>query len=62
MPQSLVNEFFERRQSGDPFRLSLKEAVFQAKSSIGPGQEDPNAKKFQLWKVHMRDIVDDEAV
>ena len=61
MPQTLVNEFIERRKSGEPFGTSLKEAVFQAKSSIGDYQDD-NENKFKLWKVNMRGPVDNDPV
>jgi hypothetical protein len=62
MPQTLVNEFIERRKSGEPFGTSFKEAAFQAKSGIGAAQEDIYGKKFKLWKVHMRDVKDDDPV
>jgi hypothetical protein len=65
MPDSLVNEFFNQRDAGEPFRKSLKNAVFQAKSRIGDAQnyEDPEAgPKFQLWKIDMRGLDDDDPV
>jgi hypothetical protein len=63
LPRTLVNEFIERRKTGEPFGTSLKEAVFQAKSSIGIDQEDvDDGSGFQLWKVEMRGLVDDDPV
>src|ERR1700761_6040608 len=61
MPQSLVHEFLERRESGNTFRHSLKEAIFQAKPpDLEAGEED--GEKFQLWKVRMRGLNDEEPV
>jgi potassium channel subfamily K len=63
LPRTLVNEFIERRKTGEPLGTSLKEAIFQAKSSIGVDQEDvDDGSKFQFWKVEMRGLVDDDPV
>jgi hypothetical protein len=62
MPDTLVNEFIARRQAGEPFRQSLKEAIFQAKSG-GDGEDflDPEAgEPFKLWKFNLRPVDDDE--
>lgn len=64
MPQSLIDEFMDRRQAGQPFGTALKNAIFQAKPAVldlefGEGQEK---KKFRLWKVRMRGKDDDEPV
>jgi hypothetical protein len=61
MPQSLVNEFFDRRQQGDKFASALKKAVFQAKTTIGYVPDDEEkAKRFKLFKVEMRSRMDDD--
>lgn len=63
MPDSLINEFINRRQAGESFRSSLKESIFQAKSSIGEEHAFPDPEAgppFKLWKIHMRPVDDDE--
>jgi hypothetical protein len=62
MPDTLINEFIARRQAGEPFGQSLKEAVFQAKTGDGgPAFLDPDAgEPFKLWKINMRPVDDDE--
>jgi hypothetical protein len=61
MPQSLVNEFFERREEGDKFGTALKRAVFQAKTSIGYVPDDEEkGKRFKLFKVETRGRMDDD--
>jgi hypothetical protein len=63
IPRTLVNEFIERRKTGESLGTSLKEAIFQAKSSIGIEQEEEDdGNKFKLWKVEMRGLVDDDPV
>lgn len=64
MPQSLIDEFTDRRQAGQPFGTALKNAIFQAKPTaldleFGEGQKK---KRFRLWKVRMRGKDDDEPV
>lgn len=64
MPQSLIDEFTDQRQAGQPFGKALKNAIFQAKTAVldlefGEGQKK---KKFRLWKVRMRDKDDNEPV
>jgi len=64
MPQSLIDEFTDRRQAGQPFGKAIKNAIFQAKPAVldlefGEGQKK---KRFRLWKVRMRDKDDDEPV
>jgi potassium channel subfamily K, other eukaryote len=64
MPQSLIDEFTEQRQAGQPFGKALKNAIFQAKPAVldlefGEGQKK---EKFRLWKVRMRDKDDNEPV
>lgn len=60
MPQSLVHEFLEQKAAGNPFRHSLKEAIFQAKPpDVEAGQID-DEPKFKLWKVNMRPVNDEE--
>jgi hypothetical protein len=61
MPQSLVNEFFNRRKNGEGFRQSLKEAVFQAKPTDWTEYEDDEEykeKNFKLFKFNPRGLVD----
>jgi hypothetical protein len=63
MPQSLVNEFIERRQCGEDLGTSLKKAIFQAKTSIGniPGDDEEKASRsFKLFKVKMRGLIDND--
>jgi hypothetical protein len=61
MPQSLVNEFFDRRQQGDKLGTALRKAVFQAKTSIGYVPDDEEkARRFKLFKVEMRGRMDDD--
>jgi hypothetical protein len=61
MPQSLVNEFFDRREQGDKFGPALRKAIFQAKTTIGyvPDEEE-KANRFELFKVRMRGRMDDD--
>ena len=64
MPQSLIDEFTDRKQAGQPFGKALKNAIFQAKPAdldleFGEGQKK---KIFKLWKVRMRGKDDDEPV
>jgi potassium channel subfamily K len=61
MPQSLVHEFLDQKAAGNPLGRSLKEAIFQAKPplDIEEGQID-DVPKFQLWKVRMRAVNDEE--
>jgi hypothetical protein len=40
MPQSLVNEFIERRGTGEKFGTALKKAIFQAKTTVGYVPDD----------------------
>jgi hypothetical protein len=65
MPQSLINEFITRRRDGEGVRRSLKEAVFQAKSEEMDFSDDDveyGEKKFKLFKVQMRGLVDSKPV
>jgi hypothetical protein len=62
MPQTLINEFIDRRKAGEPLPSSLKNAIFQATSvtSDFSYDEEEAGNKFQLWKVNMRGLIDDE--
>ncbi len=61
MPQSLVNEFIERREEGDKFRTALNKAIFQANTSIGYVPDDEEkGKQFKLFKMEMRGRMDDD--
>jgi hypothetical protein len=61
MSQSLVNEFIDRRKAGEPLGSSLKEAIFQAKT-IEYYDEDDEESKFELFKMNMRGLLDEEPV
>jgi hypothetical protein len=61
MPQSLVNEFIDRRKAGEPLGSSLKEAIFQAKSTEYYDDSD-GEPKFELFKLNMRGLFDQEPV
>jgi hypothetical protein len=63
-PKSLVNEFIDRRKAGEPLRTSLKEAIFQAKEEqFDDDDESEDGKpKFELFKVNLRGLIDNEPV
>jgi potassium channel subfamily K, other eukaryote len=59
---SLLDEFSGRREAGQGFGKSLKNAIFQAKSSLLDLDDDRKKPKFKLWKVHMRSRHDEDPV
>jgi hypothetical protein len=62
MSQSLVNQFIDRRKSGEKLGTALRESIFQAKPPPIDFDDDLESKKepFKLWKINMRPLMDDE--
>jgi len=64
MPQSLVHELLDQLHAGTPLLTSLKRAIFQAKWNLGEEElEGEDGKQhFQIWKVNMRGLDDNDPV
>ncbi|ORY11072.1 hypothetical protein BCR34DRAFT_614864 [Clohesyomyces aquaticus] len=59
---SLLEEFSERRGIGQPFGKALKNAIFQAESTLLDLEDGGGKEKFKLFKVRMRGRHDDDPV
>ena len=59
---SLLEEFADRRESGQGFGKSFKNALFQAKTSLLDIDDEEKGQKFKLLKIRMRGRHDDDPV